>query len=429
MKMSTYLFIALFLFPIINIYPQEPNFSESNKFQNNAIKQYEKKEYDSMLINMNQALILRPNHPRILYNLAISFALNNKKSEALNILNKMAEMGLYYPVEKDSDFVSVMNDKEFLSVVDRFKENQMPIINSNTNITYPEKDLITESVAYDAETGSFYLSSIHKRKIVMINKNGETRDFKSEMEDSLWSVFGMKIDQKHRLLYVCTSPIEQMINFNKEDNGKSALLKYDLNSGKLLKKYSFDNKGTAHIFGDLAIDKVGNVYISDSKENSVYKLNYISDEIEQVIKPGKFISLQGLDLDDENDNLYLVDYALGIYRFNFESGKLIYIEPSEFFVPQGIDGLYFYKNSLIATQNGINPQRVIRIYLNDAKDKVTNWKTLEANNPLFDEVTLGAINGDDFYFIANGQWSSFNKDGSIFPMDKLKNPVVLHIKL
>ena len=429
MKMSTYLFIALFLFPIINIYPQEPNFSESNKFQNNAIKQYEKKEYDSMLINMNQALILRPNHPRILYNLAISFALNNKKSEALNILNKMTEMGLYYPVEKDSDFVSVMNDKEFLSVVDRFKENQMPIINSNTNITYPEKDLITESVAYDAETGSFYLSSIHKRKIVMINKNGETRDFKSEMEDSLWSVFGMKIDQKHRLLYVCTSPIEQMINFNEEENGKGALLKYDLDSGKLIKKYSFDNKGTAHIFGDLAIDKVGNVYISDSKENSVYKLNYISDEIEQVIKPGKFISLQGLDLDDENDNLYLVDYALGIYRFNFESGKLIYIEPSEFFVPQGIDGLYFYKNSLIATQNGINPQRVIRIYLNDAKDKVTNWKTLEANNPLFDEVTLGAINGDDFYFIANGQWSSFNKDGSIFPMDKLKNPVVLHIKL
>jgi sugar lactone lactonase YvrE len=390
---------------------------------------YQAKQYDSLLINMNKVLELRPNHPTMLYNLAVSYVLNNKNDEAFKILHKMAKMGLFYQVEKDQDFDAVLNNDEFKIILNELKENSLPTNNSSIQLEYPEKDLITESVALDPETGTFYLSSIHKRKIVKIDANGKTEDFKSEMEDGLWSVFGIKIDHKHRLLYACTSPMPQMINYNKEDDGKGALLKYDLDSGKLLKIYSLDNKGTSHIFGDLAIDKLGNVYVSDSKENSVYRLSYLTDEISQIIKPGKFVSLQGLDLDGSNNNLYLVDYALGLYRFNFNSGKLIYIEPSEYFVPQGMDGLYFYNNSLITTQNGVNPQRVIRIYLNDEQDKVASWKTLEANNSLFDEITLGVLHNNNFYFIANSQWNSFNKDGSIFPMDKLKKPVVLRIKL
>ncbi|HKI76943.1 MAG TPA: hypothetical protein VKA26_00210 [Ignavibacteriaceae bacterium] len=429
MKTLNLLFIYLISLLSINSFGQEPDFKEGTKFYKSAMNAYELKNYDSLLINMKKALALRPNHPSILYNLAISYILNEKNEEGFDILRKMVRMRLFYRFEKDPDFSTVLKNKEFKEILEKFEKNTKPVSNSNIQFEYPEKDLITESVAFDPETGSFYLSSIHKRKIVKIYKDGKTEDFKSEMEDSLWSVFGIKIDEKHRLLYACTSPMEQMINFNNEENGKSALLKYDLGSGKLLSKYSFDNKESAHIFGDLAIDKDGNVYISDSKENSVYKINYSSDQIEQIIKPGKFVSLQGLDLDDGNDNLYLVDYALGLYRYNFESGKIIYIEPSEYLVPQGMDGLYYYKNSLIATQNGVSPQRIIRIYLNDEMNKVVKWKTLEANNPLFDEITLGVIDNDNFYFIANSQWNSFNKDGTIFPMDKLKKPVVLCIKL
>jgi len=429
MKTLKSLIFFLILIYAATTFGQEPNFKEGNNFYRAAMNYYQAKKYDSLLVNMQKALALRPNHPTMLYNLAVSYVFNNQYEKAFKILHKMAKMGLFYRVEKDGDFAAVLDKDEFRIILGELKKNSLPTNNSSVQLEYPEKDLITESVAFDPETGAFYLSSIHKRKIVKIDKNGAIGDFKSEMQDSLCSVFGMKIDAERRLLYACTSSMPQMINFNKEEDGKGALLKYDLDSGELIKKYSFDNKGTAHVFGDLAIDKKGNVYISDSKDNTVYKLSYSDDNIEQIIKPGRFVSLQGLDLDEGNNNLYLVDYALGLYRFNFKSGKLIYIEPSEYFVPQGIDGLYFYNNSLIATQNGVSPQRVIRIYLNDDKNKVTRWETLEANNPLFDEITLGILYNDNFYFIANSQWNSFDKDGLIFPMDKLKKPVVLRIKL
>jgi hypothetical protein len=219
-----------------------------------------------------------------------------------------------------------------------------------------------------------------------------------------------------------------MKNFDPKEDGKGALLRYDLESGRLLKRYSFDNNWTQHLFGDLAIDKKGNVYISDTKGNAVYRLSYNNDQIDEIIKPGKFVSLQGLDLDDNDKNLYLADYSLGLYKYNFETGNLIYIQPPDNFTSLGIDGLYFYKNSFIGIQNGISPQRVVRIYLNDKKNRIVKWETLEENNPLFDDITLGLINGDDFYFIANGQWDSFNKDGTIFPSNKLKEPTVLHLR-
>lgn len=412
----------------VSIFGQEPDFTQGNNYYRKAIKYYQVKNYDSMLVNMKKALKLRPNHPSMMYNLAVAYVFNKDYEKALETLQKATKMGLFYHIEKDSDFGSLMQDDEFKKIVNEFKKNSEPINNSVIQFKYPEKDLITESVAYDSVSGAFFLSSIHKRKIVKISKDGTTNDF-SHQNKNIWSVFGIKVDARHRLLYACTSPMKQMVNFNEKEDGDGALLKFDIDSGKLLKEYYLDNKNASHIWGDLTIDKEGNVYISDSKENAVYKLNYNTNKIEQIIKPGKFVSLQGLDLDEDNNNLYLADYALGLYRYNFKSSELIHIEPSENFVPQGIDGLYYYKNSLIAIQNGINPQRVIKIYLNDKKNRVINWKTLEANNPLFDEVTLGVINNNDFYFIANGQWNSFNKDGLIFSLDKLKEPVVLHIKL
>ena len=54
---------------------------------------------------------------------------------------------------------------------------------------------------------------------------------------------------------------------------------------------------------------------------------------------------------------------------------------------------------------------------------------LEKNSPLLDEPTLGVVVGDDFYYIANPQWGSFDKDGKMFPPEKLQEPTVLKVRL
>jgi hypothetical protein len=84
---------------------------------------------------------------------------------------------------------------------------------------------------------------------------------------------------------------------------------------------------------------------------------------------------------------------------------------------------------LIAIQNGVNPNRLIRLWLSPDQKQCNNFAVIEANNPLFDEPTLGVIVKDTFYFIANSQWEKVDDKGQLAPADKLQNALILKVKL
>ena len=412
-----------------NLIIAQDNYKKSAGYEKLAVNNYLNKNYALFLSNMKKADEFRHNHPRILYNLAAAYSLNNDKKNAFVELQKLVDMKLYYPVEKDSDFAASWHDADFINIVKGFNKNLVPEGNSKTAFTYPEKDLITESVVYDSAENKFYLSSIYRKKIVWIDESGKTGNFKSEGEDGLWSVFGIKIDPVRRILWACTGAIEQMKGYNPDDLGKTAVFKYNIDSKKLINKYELNGTEYNHLFGDLTLGSKGDVYVSDSRFNAVYKIPAGSDSMEVYMEPGRFVSLQGLDLSADQKSLFLSDYALGIFKINLDKKTIEQINTPSNFTALGIDGLYFYKNSLIATQNGINPQRVVRIYLNDNLDRMEKYSILDSNNPYFDEITLGVIERNDFYYIANSQWGSFDKQGSIFPAEKLKEPRILKITL
>ena len=62
-----------------------------------ARKAYQAKDYPAFLANMKLAAQLRPNHPRLLYNLAAAYAINGRSDEALSALRQVAEMGMIVP--------------------------------------------------------------------------------------------------------------------------------------------------------------------------------------------------------------------------------------------------------------------------------------------------------------------------------------------
>ena len=77
----------------------------------------------------------------------------------------------------------------------------------------------------------------------------------------------------------------------------------------------------------------------------------------------------------------------------------------------------------------MNPQRVIRCTLNKDLSRIDKFETIEANNPLFDEPTLGVLVKNNFYFVANSQWGAIDESGHLAPEDKLKDPLILKVDL
>ena len=399
---------------------------DSRYYEMLARKAYQEKNYPSFLANMQLAADLRVNHPRLMYKLAAAYALNGKSNEALSLLKRASDMGLVFPIATDHDFDSVRRLPEFTAILKEIEENKIPKISSVPAFTVHEKGLVPESIAYDERTGTFYLSSVYKRKILSVTKAGDANVFSSDA-DGLWSVMGMKVDPARRLLWVCTTAHPQMMNFNPQDKGKTALIKYDLRSGKLLAKFQPNDSTQPHWFGDLAINSAGDVYTSDSVTPAVYVVRHDSNELETLLEGEPFVSPQGLDFTPDEKKLFLADYAKGVFLIDLITKKVTSI-PADFTL-LGIDGLYYYRGSLIGVQNGVNPERVIKLSLNRDLTRFDHFETLEANNPAFDEPTLGVLLKDRFYVIANSQWGAIDEAGHLAPDDKLKYPIILKIKL
>ena len=395
-------------------------------YESLARKAYQEKNYSSFLENMKQANQLRPNHPRLIYNLAVAYALNGNSSESIKWLRKTADMGLVFSAGSDHDFDSLRTHPEFNAVIRQFEKNKAPKINSLHAFTIYEKGLIPESVAYDVTAQVFYVSSVYRRKILSVTKTGEVKVFASEA-DGLWSVMGMKVDQERHVLWVCTTAHPQMTNFAAEDKGKTALFKYDLKSGKLLAKYQPSDTSKPHWLGDLVINSNGDVYATDSVTAAIYVVRNEGRELELFLEGQPFISPQGLDFSRDQQRLFVADYSKGIFLVDLKTKEVKSINSD--FTLLGIDGLYYYKGSLIGVQNGVNPQRVVRLTLSKDLARIDRFETIEANNPEFDEPTLGVVVKDRFYFVANSQWGAVDESGRLAPEGRLKNPTILQLKL
>jgi hypothetical protein len=301
-----------------------------------------------------------------------------------------------------------------------------PINHSSIAFTVPEKDLLPENLAYDPADRSFYIGSTRKGKVVRRAADGRVSDFIPTGRDGLWMVVGLKVDSARRVLWVNSSAASNYFRFTNADNGKAGLFRYDLSSGRLLKKFLPKENGP-HFFNDLAITRDGSVFVTDMAGKAVYMVPPDADSLVRWLAPPRFTDPNGIALSSDERTLYVAtDEGINSIDIASRSNTLL-PHPSEIDLV-GIDGLYFVRGSLIGIQGG-RRNRVQRLSLNPQRTRIERAEILEANHPMFMNPTTGVIVGRDLYYIANSQFDSFDKNGRLFPADRLFEPVVLRLTL
>ncbi|GAB4034576.1 SMP-30/gluconolactonase/LRE family protein [Spirosoma gilvum] len=292
----------------------------------------------------------------------------------------------------------------------------------------PETGLITEGVAHDPKTGSFYISSVHERKIIRYSAKQMPADL-SQPKDSLWGVFGMKVDAERRLLWACSSALPQAKGITTTTNGRSALVVYDLKSNRLKRTYPIPDDGKAHLLGDLTLAKDGTVYSTDSRTPWIYRLKAGTTTVTPFLTDTLFRSLQGLALSDDEKTLFVADYRRGLLAVDLATRQVRCLSCTQSTDLSGIDGLYYYPNSLIAIQNRRKPYRISRVRLAEHALAIEQVDTLDSDHPLASEPTLGVIVGNQFYYIANSQWDAFDETGKPVPDFPAQKPTILVLLL
>lgn len=304
--------------------------------------------------------------------------------------------------------------------------DESPVSTSEVAFTIKERDLHPESIAYDPAKKVFFLSSVHKRKIVIIDKAGTVKDFTSQGQDGLDAVLGMRVDAKNRVIWAASSALPHMTGYKKKDEGRTGVFKYHLDSKQLIKKYILHD-GTDHQFDDVTIHASGDIYISDVR--MIYRIPTSSDQLELFLGHSEFQGLQGIAFCDNGKKMIAADWKRGLFLIDMEKRKVLtkVAHPADMSLI-GIDGLYYRQdtNGLIAIQNGTEPMQVVQFFLDKDFRRVKSYKIIEKANPVFNEPTLGVVvEGSRFYYIANSQWGGYTDDFSILPLDKLQDIVIL----
>ncbi|MBF4467349.1 hypothetical protein [Flavobacterium sp. LC2016-12] len=396
-------------------------FAQTKVLYNRSIEAYKSKDYVLFLKLAKQLDSIRPTHPAYTYNLASAYSLNGKIEEALSVLKKIILANNTIAFEDDADFESIKKEKGFKDLLD-LKVSQSKIIETSVEkIRLSEKDLHPEGLLYLQKRKLWLVSSIRNKKIVSFDENGKCSDWFTECS---YSVFALKTDSDEKYLWVACSAIPEMKGFSKEIDGKSEILKIEIATKKLVNRYTVDGN---HVFGDLIVIKNNDIYISDSAEPIIYKIENENLVVWKDLRKEAF-NLQGIALNKSESKLFVADYLKGIISIDIKSQKGNWLEFPEEASKKGIDGLVFSKNSLFAIQNGVVPIRIVRYNLNETQTKITDFKVLDNNRKEYNEPALATLVKNKMYFFANSPWKFYDKD---FQLDesKFENPKLFELEL
>lgn len=355
-------------------------------------------DLQSEIAELEQYLATHPDDPAALCHLGLAWARAGDSDAALDLFERVARgrSGLDPSGMPPKLLNAVVDTPRFRALAAMIHHTHPPRVRSRVAYTLGERDLVPEGIAWDPVGQAFYLSSIAKRKIVRLDRDGSVHTFKPAGVDGLGSVLGLKVDAKRRILWaVNNAPAGE------KGGGRAAVYQYDLRTGALRFRHALPDGG-GELLNDVAIAGDGHAYATDSNKGGVYRISPSREGLQLVVPAGAIREPNGLAVAPD-DRWLFVAHGLGVDRIDLRTGERIALQ-----VPAGrsiasLDGMYFHRGALVGIQNGLHSGRVLRMPLDDTFATVRAVEVLETYNPLFETPTTGTFVDDTFYFIGNSQ--------------------------
>lgn len=218
-------------------------------------------------------------------------------------------------------------------------------------ITLPGERFFPEGIAVDAK-GAFYIGSMEDGSIVRVAPGARRAEpFIKSGAHGLVSVLGLLADNSSSLLWTCSSDAGNGVLTG---SAPVAIKSFELETGDPVGSYDLPDGGFCN---DLALDEVGNLYISDSWSPRILRLPAGGEALEVWIQDDQFgpeqWSLNGLDV--AGNRLYIVNQAKGqLFRVMIEddggAGPVTLINTSQ--PLRRPDGLKVIGENLLAVAEG-----------------------------------------------------------------------------
>lgn len=344
--------------------------------------------------------------PLSLLDSARAAARAGERSAALRDLADYARMG-EGPTLTDSlpELGELRSLPAFRGIRDRLASNLRGVSHGSLLHTIPDPGLLPEDIDFDLRGRRFLLTSVLRHKIVAVDARGSVSDFAAAPDG--WPMLALRIDAAHRQVWVTEVAMEGFASVPRSDQGRSALLRFDLDSGALLQRIEAP-RPTA--LGDMALLPGGTPVVSDGEHGGVYRLRADGHELERV-DAGQFISPQTPAVLGDGERLLVPDYVRGLAILNTSTRAVSWFDSQRRFTLTGVDGMYLCGQALILVRNGTTPARISSLSVDLPHTRVVAERVLERASPTLGVPTHGVCAGGQFFYIANSGWDAVDEHG------------------
>lgn len=329
-----------------------------------------------------------------------------QQDDALRSFGQFVAMGQANDaVLRRPQFDALRRTPEYATVHAAMAQNARSRSVASPVFTFPDTGLVPEDVDYDPTTSRFYITSVLKKEIVAVTMTGQEHVFARAPDN--WPMLALKLDPRRHLLWATEVAIDSFAASPRKDWGRSAIVIYDLATGALLHRV----EGPAHTaLGDMTLTADGDAIVSDGDNGGVYRVRRETLQLERL-DAGDFISPQTPAILPDGRRVLVPDYLRGVGVLDLDTKHVSWIPMDGRHALNGIDGLYLSGQTLIATQNGTTPERVVAFTLDSALLHVVSESIIERATPTLGDPTHGVIIGGYFYYIANSGWDTLDDHG------------------
>ncbi|MEO5937484.1 MAG: hypothetical protein ABIQ43_00575 [Sphingomonas sp.] len=336
------------------------------------------------------------------------------KAGALDATRRLAAMGAALSPASRARIGEFIGAEAMVSLSARFDANIAPVGTSALYTTVPASHRLIEGLIWDSRTKRLYAATVVDRRLLVLTPpNGASVAALGDFG----SLFGGAYDAARGRIWIASAVIEQT---PQNVSAFTGLLVVDVR-GKVGPVSIPAPAGSNATLGDVAVAADGTVYASDGLKGGIYRCRPGCAQLETFVAPGRFFSSQGMVLSKDQKRLYVADYRYGLAAIDRASGSIRRIVGDDTMMVDGIDALVGYNGDLIAIQNGVGPNRIVRLHLSDTGDRIDRLDILERGNPAWGEPSLGVMVGNQLLYVADPQWDRYG-DGGVAVADKPARP-------
>jgi hypothetical protein len=365
--------------------------------------------------------------------LARGYAQLGDTGKAFSLLRDFAAAGLTRDLAADSTFSPLRGLKQWNELTAALADNGTRALPAPAVFTLGDSGFVGEDIAYDARRNRFLLSGIRGRRVVVREANGSERDFVTEGGvGSLWAVMGLGVDSARDVLWISTVADDRIPGLPAGAKPRASLLRVRLADGTLERRIEFPDDTLPYEPGDLAVAPNGDVVISDGRRGAVNIIRRGRDSLEVLVPAGMLNAPQEPAISPDDRIVVVPDYLGGIAIIprvpSAGRASARWLHHKRSIVLNGIDGLKWSgPRTLIAVQNGVTPNRVVRLTLDSTRSEVLRTEVL-AQGPDLPDPTHGIMVRGEYYVIARAGWYALDDVGQPRSGEKQLPPLVAKIQ-